>query len=125
MRGNDQGATQRRELMPSAARASGAVERMARGGELRALDRLSDPQLMAVEMMVLWGLSPERVAKRLAVDASVIRFWMRDSVFSAAANELLRSYCAGQLVPLALMRVRQLLCDPMLKVRDAVHCGRW
>src|SRR5262245_22257085 len=117
MRGEASAGDKQRQQL--SARRATAAEHIARGSDLRALDRLSDHQLMAVEMMVLWGLSPDRIAKRLGIDGAAVRMWLRDAVFQAAANELIRSYASGQLVPLALLRVRQLLADPFLKMRDA------
>jgi len=94
-------------------------------GDLRALDRLSDAQLAGCELIAWQGLPIERVAQRLAIDVAQVRRWFRDPVFIAALNELQRSIAAGQLLPLAMLRVRQLLCDARLTLRDAVHAGRF
>lgn len=95
------------------------------GGMLRALDRLSVPQLAAAEVIAWQGLPVDRVAQRLNVDVAQVRRWFRDPVFIAGINELTRAIAAGQLVPLALARVRGLLCDPRLTLRDAVSAGRF
>lgn len=113
----------RRQLLEG--RRSGGASVPAVPGDLRALDRLSDGQLAACELLVWQGLTLERIAQRLAVDAAVVRRWFRDPVFVAGCNELVRAYCGGQLVPLALFRVRGLLSDPRLSMRDAVSAGRF
>jgi hypothetical protein len=103
----------------------GDVVRMTAAGSLRALDRLTDAQLAAAELFIVHGLAPGGVARRIGVAPETVRAWMRSPVFTAACNELCRGYAASQLVPLALVRVRQLLLDPGLKLRDAVAAGRF
>lgn len=94
-------------------------------GELRSLDRLNDAQLAAVELFIFQGLTIGRVSRRLGLDDITVRAWFRDPVFIAAANELTRAYCAGQLVPLALGRMRQMMTDPFAKLSDVIRAGRF
>jgi hypothetical protein len=94
-------------------------------GDRRALDKLTDGQLAACELIVFYGLSAGRVAVRIGIDESTVRRWIREPLFTAACLELTRSYAAGQLVPLALFRARQLLMEPGLKIRDVVALGRF
>lgn len=93
--------------------------------ETRALDRLNDGQLAAVECLIWLGLPDFRIAQRLGIDLPIIRRWFRDPVFIAAANELTRAYAAGQLVPLGLFRLRQVLADPWAKPRDIIAATRF
>ena len=121
MRGQGTGAMARRTMLGQRRGDPAGIG----AGDLRALERLSDGQLAAVELVTWQGLTAERVAQRIGVEGVVVRRWFRDPVFIAACNELVRAYCSGQLVPLALFRVRQLLTDPRLSLRDAVHAGRF
>ena len=111
-------------------RSGGITAANGRGGlgfadGLRALDRLSDGQLAAVECLIWLGLPDFRIAQRLGIDLTTIRRWFRDPVFIAASNELTRAYAAGQLVPLGLFRLRQVLNDPFAKPRDIVAATRF
>jgi hypothetical protein len=93
--------------------------------ELRALDRLSDGQLAAAELVIWQGLDVARVAARLGADPASVRRWFRDPVFIAGCNELTRAYCAGQLVPLGLQRIRYMLGQQAVRLRDAVTATRF
>lgn len=94
-------------------------------GDLRSLERLSDGQLIAAELLIYLGLPDFRIAQRMQLDLATIRRWFRDPVFIAACNELTRAYCASQLVPLGLYRIRQAMADPFCKARDAVAATRF
>lgn len=97
----------------------------AEAGNGRAIDRLTDGQLIAAELLVYLGLPDFRIAQRMGLELATLRRWLRDPLFVAACNELTRAYCAGQLVPLGLFRVRQLLSDPFAKLGEVVRATRF
>jgi hypothetical protein len=115
------------ESMARQHRGTGITTAVAAGSlaDLRALERLSDAQLAAVECLVWLGLPDFRIAQRIGIDLATLRRWFRDPVFIAAANELTRAYAAGQLVPLGLFRLRQVLNDPFAKPRDIIAATRF
>lgn len=94
-------------------------------GMVRAVERLTDSQLIAAELLIYVGLPDFRIAQRMGLDTATIRRWLREPVFMAACAELTRAYCAGQLVPLGLYRIRSLMSDPFLKIGDAVKATRF
>jgi len=94
-------------------------------GDLRALDRLTDAQLGAVELMVYHGLWASQIARRLALDVETVRRWLREPIFAAAVIELQRAYAAAQLVPFGLFRIREEMARPDAKLRDLVQATRF
>lgn len=93
--------------------------------DLRALDRLTDAQLSAVELMVHHGLWVAQVARRLALDVETVRRWLREPLFTAAVIELQRATAAAQLVPVGLARIREEMTKPETKLRDLVTATRF
>jgi len=93
--------------------------------EMRALDRLSDGQLAAVELIVHQGLWAGQIARRLAVPIESVRAWIREPLFSAAVIEMTRAVAAAQLVPYGLARIRQEMARPDAKLRELVQASRF
>jgi hypothetical protein len=122
MTGDSIATRNRRQLAPSAARRNGTADVFA---DLRSVDRLSDAQLIAAELLIYTGLPEFRIAQRMNLEPAILRRWFRDPVFIAACNELTRAYAAGQLVPLGLYRLRAMMSDPFAKLRDVVHATRF
>jgi hypothetical protein len=94
-------------------------------GDLRALDRLTDAQLAAVELMVYHGLWASQIARRLLLDVETVRRWLREPLFAAAVIELQRAYAAAQLVPFGLYRIREEMARPDAKLRELVQATRF
>lgn len=87
----------------------------------RAIDRLSDAQVMAVQARILQGWTTPRIARELGVPVATVTRWFQEPMVMAAAAEMTRAVAALELLPLGLQRLRLEMSNPLAKTSELVR----